>query len=521
MIVGISALSLSSQAQAQSHTQALPQAPGSVVSTAVVTTPPSAAPALKTAPHSTATSSAKPPANHAKSDETPLPANAERISHGRFKDVIVYRPKGVPKEVVLFLSGDSGWNLSLADMANTLVDLGAMVIGINTPQLIGELEADSASCVLPDGDLENLAHFVQAYYRLPNYLNPLLVGYSSGATLAYANLAQAPKDTFAGALTLGFCPTLNMRKPMCKGLGLNFNKRADGHGAELLPDKSLEDPWIALQGSLDQICDPLVTQKFVAAVPGAEVVMLDKVGHGYTVPARWVSQYKAAYLKLASSGELKQTPLPPAALGDLPVVEVAAQPGHGDTDLMAVILSGDGGWAGLDQEVAAAISAQGIPVVGVDSLRYYWTPRTPEGLAGDMDRLVRYYLAHWQKQRVMFIGYSQGADVLAFALNRLPPATHKTVALGVLMGLGEHASFEFHMSNWVSDTDDGPATLPEVNKVSGITMLCIYGEGEDDSVCPLLDANRVKVVKLKGGHHFDGDYQRLAQEILNAAKPAH
>jgi type IV secretory pathway VirJ component len=27
----------------------------------------------------------------------------------------------------------------------------------------------------------------------------------------------------------------------------------------------------------------------------------------------------------------------------------------------------------------------------------------------------------------------------------------------------------------------------------------------------------VKVVELSGGHHFGGDYQRLAQEILAAA----
>jgi type IV secretory pathway VirJ component len=26
------------------------------------------------------------------------------------------------------------------------------------------------------------------------------------------------------------------------------------------------------------------------------------------------------------------------------------------------------------------------------------------------------------------------------------------------------------------------------------------------------------VVKLKGGHHFDGNYAGLAQEILNAAR---
>ena len=104
-------------------------------------------------------------------------------------------------------------------------------------------------------------------------------------------------------------------------------------------------------------------------------------------------------------------PPPPATLADLPLVEVPAT-GTGDT--FAVLLSGDGGWAGLDQDVAAALSTQGIPVVGLDSLRYFWTPRTPDGLAADTDRMIRYYLAHFVKQRVLLIGYSQGADVLPF-----------------------------------------------------------------------------------------------------------
>ena len=48
-------------------------------------------------------------------------------------------------------------------------------------------------------------------------------------------------------------------------------------------------------------------------------------------------------------------------------------------------------------------------------------------------------------------------------------------------------------------------------------MLCIYGEDEKDSLCPKLDPKRFTVVKLKGGHHFDGDYAGLAREILSSA----
>lgn len=447
----------------------------------------------------------------------PLAANAARISHGRFQNIVVYSPNGTPKSFVLFLSGDGGWNPALIDMAQQLVRQGAMVAGIDLPKFDANLFADGDQCVFPDGDLENLSHFVQAYYHLPTYLAPMLVGYSSGASLAYAVLAQAPPDTFASALTLGFCPSFNLEKPLCKSSGLDFIRAARGRGVDFLPAKSLGSPWVALQGEIDQVCPAAPGRDFVSKVRGAAIVMLPGVGHDFASPARWMPQYKAAFDSLATRNPSTQAAPPPAALGNLPVVEIRAQPGTAPSDTFAIMMSGDGGWAGLDQSVAAALAADGIPVVGLDSLRYYWTARTPDGLAADTDRMIRYYLAHLDKNRVLLIGYSQGADVLPFAVNRLPATTRARVALTAIMGMSEHALFEFHVSNWISDDNSGPATLPEVKRITGMPVLCIYGEDESDSLCPKLDQKNVIVVKLKGGHHFDGDYAGLAREIIASA----
>ena len=106
-------------------------------------------------------------------------------------------------------------------------------------------------------------------------------------------------------------------------------------------------------------------------------------------------------------------------------------PRQGDT--FAVLLSGDGGWAGLDKAVAGELVAKGVPVVGLDSLRYFWTPRTPSGLAADLDRILEYYAAHWHKTHAVLVGYSQGADVLPFAVNRLNEASQRLLAQVVLM----------------------------------------------------------------------------------------
>lgn len=436
----------------------------------------------------------------------------EWISHGRFKRVTLYRPQGEVKEFVLLLSGDGGWDADGAGMALALIEEGAMVAGISVPQLLADLEVDDDDCVFPDGDLENLSHYLQGYAKLPAYYTPLLVGYASGATLAYAMLTQAPAGTFAGALSLDFCPDLKLNKPLCRGTDLRFIRRKVA-GVDLLPSKQLPAPWLVLHGIDNQRCDVTVAQAFAAAIPTAKLVLLPNVGHRYAAIGHLLPQFLDAYHSLAA--KRAAAPAAPAGLNDLPLVEV---PADGRSDTFAVLLSGDGGWAGLDQEVAAALAAKGVPVVGLDSLRYFWSARTPQGLADDLDRVLSYYRAQWKKSRALLIGYSQGADVLPFALNRLSASSKDLVTQIILMGLGEKASFEFHLGHWFDDDDGGEPILPEAQKLTAAKALCLFGRDEEESLCPKIPAANVHALALPGGHHFDGAYNKLAELIIKRTK---
>jgi type IV secretory pathway VirJ component len=446
------------------------------------------------------------------------PAPSDRLSYGRFSNMAIYSPAGPPKSFVLLLSGADGWESRLAALARRLAGRGALVAGIELPKLDANLEADGGDCMFLDGDLENLSHFLQAYYHVPTYLPPVLLGYRAGAVLAYASLVQAPPETFAGALSVGFSPVSSLRKPLCKGSGLEWTRiGSDTSAIRYVPAKRLQAPWVVFQTERDPAASVGEAVKFVAGMQGAALVRLPDVGSDYAPLEAWSPRLLAAFDVLVARAASERLPAVPTALGDLPLIEVPPKPDAGPTDTFAIILSGDGGWAGLDKAVAEALSAHGIPVVGLDSLRYFWSARTTEGLARDTDHMIRYYLAHLAKKRALLIGYSQGADVLPFAVNRLPAATRARVALVVLMGMSEHALFEFHVSSWISNDTTGPPTLPEVNRIEGAPVLCIYGDGDRDTLCPKLDPAKVKVVKLPGGHHFNGDYAGLARVILAAA----
>jgi type IV secretory pathway VirJ component len=444
-------------------------------------------------------------------------APLDTVAYGRFGEVSIYRGSAPPRDAVLFLSGDGGWNLGVISMAVRLANKGAIVAGIDIRHYLEQLEKSSDKCVSPAVDFENLSHYLQSKLALKTYLKPTLVGYSSGATLVYATLAQAPEQLFKGALSIGFCPDLDLKKPLCKGSGIESTARrtVDGvlKGVDFLPAKSLSGKWISLQGEIDQVCPAPLTQKFIAAVAGGEIVMLPKVGHGYSVEKNWVPQFEAAYDRVTAESAAKPPALP-APVADLPLTIVPAAAGS-LSPWFGVFLSGDGGWVGLDRGVSDELAKHGIPIVGWDSLKYFWSPRTPQGAARDLDRTVRHYSTAWRKTHVLLIGYSQGADTMPFMVNRLPAPTRGMVGLTTLLGLSDNALFEFHVSNWLGNAHGSIPTAPELKRWSGSPYLCLYGEDDGDSACEQLTSQGGLAVKMSGGHHFGGGYADIAQEILS------
>jgi virulence protein VirJ len=224
-------------------------------------------------------------------------ATAESLTYGRFGDVALYHRTPRPHHVVLFLSGDGGWNLGVVDMAHTLSGLDALVVGINLPRYLKRLAATEEECSDVAGELAKLGRFVEDEFGLP-HAPPVLVGYSSGATLVYAALVQAPPGTFLGAISMGFCPDLPLHRPFCAGRGLTWGPGPHGKGVSFLPTKSLQDPWIAFQGDIDQVCFPRDVEQYVRQVKGGELMLLHKVGHGFSVPAHWEPQFKKAFQRL-------------------------------------------------------------------------------------------------------------------------------------------------------------------------------------------------------------------------------
>ncbi len=102
---------------------------------------------------------------------------------------------------------------------------------------------------------------------------------------------------------------------------------------------------------------------------------------------------------------------------------------------------------------------------------------------------------------------------------RLPENLKSKVIEVALLGLGKDTSFEFQVSDWLVNNEGSNNVIAEVQRLKGMKVLCIYGEDEGaDSGCASLGTSDFKVISMKGGHHFGGNYEKLAEIILQHVK---
>ena len=224
-------------------------------------------------------------------------------------------------------------------------------------------------------------------------------------------------------------------------------------------------------------------------------------------------------LVLASSLLTARQPGPPPrdTLADLPLIPVEAPPGP----LIAVLLTGDGGWSAGDRSLAAAFVSRDVAVVGFNSAKYLMQARTADEAAGDLARVLQLYLPAWHRERALIVGYSRGADIGPFMVSRLPRALRERVVLVTLLGPGALASFKDGLLDvFHAHAAKGVAVTSAVARLRGTPVLCIYGTHDAGAICPSLgEAGLARSVPRTGGHVIHGsEGPALVNTILTSLK---
>ena len=388
-------------------------------------------------------------------------------AHGRFKEVKVYHNPGNDDPLVMLVY-DEQTEAALAErLVNKLMDRRTDIITVSTAEILKDFPNDVARCSNIGGDFDNLARYLEAYLHYQGFIPPIMVTTPGSNALAKSVLPKLSGKSFLGRF-------------------------------ELVPSRPLADP-----PANPDACTPKPSTDAVEPAPTIALTL-----SGTKVDAREMDlAFERLYQRLPPEQKLDN------AVADLPLTELpSATPGG---DGLAIVISGDGGWAGFDKSLAEALQAKGVDVIGWDSLRYFWQERTPQSVATDLNKVIAYYLEHWSDKKLYLLGFSQGADVLPFVLPLLEPSGKAALARVALISPEHFAQFEFHIGNWVHSTDSGRELLPALRNLQGFDILCLYGSGDKATVCPELgDDSQIKAHGFKGGHHLTIDIPEMVSLLL-------
>jgi hypothetical protein len=328
---------------------------------------------------------------------------------------------------------------------------------------------------------------------------------------------------------LGFCPDLEVKRPFCgtKSWKPGWNEKKKQSWLSEYP--AMTEPegggtrWIALQGMIDQVCAPPQTVEFVGKVPHSKVVSLEKVGHGFSVPSRWGAAFDRSVVEMLETRSILE-PIPHTVSRDAtyktPDEVISALEGldiplqviwPAQASAAVIFVSGDGGWAEIDESVAKGLASRGIAVVGWNTLRYFWLAKTPNAFADDLAKVVK---ALPDETAVFAGGYSFGAETVPVVIADLKDPAFSRIAGLTLLAPGPYAAFEVSPLDWIRTSTEATehAVGPAIEH-AGRPVLCLLPADDAESGCPKSALPGYTRSAVPGGHHFGADYEELASRI--------
>lgn len=212
----------------------------------------------------------------------------------------------------------------------------------------------------------------------------------------------------------------------------------------------------------------------------------------------------------------KPVVITPARLTGIPYVITREKTKVTDAPV-ALFFSGDGGWNPFEQSIVDKLALNGIPTIGIDTKKYFWTRKTPEETTDDMIALFSYYSKEWGKTRFMLIGYSQGAEIVPFVATRLPDGIKSNMVSVVMLSPETTTDFEIHITNLLGlgSKKNIFNVIDEITRMKVASSLCIFGESEKTPVPGLLKNTTVNIAVIPGDHHYKFNATLIVQTMKN------
>lgn len=178
-------------------------------------------------------------------------------------------------------------------------------------------------------------------------------------------------------------------------------------------------------------------------------------------------------------------------------------------------ISGDGGMNNFSTELCETINNEGYDVIALNARSYFYSKKTPDQTAIDFSNYLNEKIKGRTNQQIVIIGYSFGADVVPFILNRFPDSFRSKITASFIMASSGSTDFEIHWADILGGNSKRKMdVVAEINRLSNERIIII--SSSDDHT---LDINKITLDKytrevLPGGHHFDGDTDEITRVII-------
>ncbi len=179
-------------------------------------------------------------------------------------------------------------------------------------------------------------------------------------------------------------------------------------------------------------------------------------------------------------------------------------------------LSGDGGFNKFSISLCAGFNKKGYDIIALNSKKYFWDKKTPEQTTNDVSNYLIKKLNGRKNQQVVLIGYSFGADVLPFILNRMQKDIHDKILVSFLMASSGSTDFEIHWADiFGGNSKRDMDVVSQINKLTNDKIVIISASDDGHLDLHKVSLKRYTHEVLPGGHHFDGDTDEIIKVILN------
>lgn len=204
---------------------------------------------------------------------------------------------------------------------------------------------------------------------------------------------------------------------------------------------------------------------------------------------------------------------------------VTAQPGlpvkewRSDNTPLVLYISGDGGLNSFTTGFCDQLHGAGYGVMALNAKAYFSNKKTAEETTRDITVLLRNQFGRRKNQQLLLIGYSFGADVMPFIVNRLPDDVKTRLLHTLLISPSTSTDFETHWGDMLGISKKRSMdVVAEINRMQLIPVVSFFGSDEKDFPVKSISLKNYKNEWLSGGHHYDGDPAELVNQMKKYLK---